>query len=171
MDRDVGAMPSGCPDVAGCRLFVCGSYVRACRHSLPVLTEKREGVGAARGPGREDCTPNLRALRPVPSPLVSVTRPNKIVRIGRKFGGLASERPRRATGAADVARFRPTGLGGTSCASDTATGSATAARSRPRASRQSQRHPACTHPTLPSLGARATVITRAPKRDRAPRPV
>ena len=122
---------------------VCGSYpcVCACRHGLPVLTEKREGV----------CRPRTRAgmragnLRGPTLPLsCRFTKSERNVRIGRRSDGFgrseaAAERP----GAADVARFRPPGLGGTSGASITATGRATAARCRPRASRS---QPACTHP-------------------------
>lgn len=135
VECDAGAMPTA---RAGCGSYPC---VCACRHGLPVLTEKREGV----------CRPRTRAgmragnLRGPTLPLsCRFTKSERNVRIGRRSDGFgrseaAAERP----GAADVARFRPPGLGGTSGASITATGRATAARCRPRASRS---QPACTHP-------------------------
>ena len=103
--------------------------------------------------------------------------PNQSVRIGRFFGALSSELPpdddqaRLMSPGFAQPRFRPTGLAGTSGASNTTTGRATTARSRLRASCQSQRQPQCTRPALPCLGGRAIVITRTLKRDLSPRPI
>lgn len=75
VECDAGAMPTA---GAGCGSYPC---VCACRHGLPVLTEKREGVCRPRTRAGMRAG-NLRRSRPVTlPPLVSVTQSERNVRI------------------------------------------------------------------------------------------
>ena len=85
VECDAGAMPTARDG--------CGSYpcVCACRHGLPVLTEKREGV----------CRPRTRAgmragnLRGPTLPLsCRFTKSERNVRIGRRSDGFGRQKPR-----------------------------------------------------------------------------